>query len=244
MAQRSSTNIAIGSPLTLWWTRFSDLEFNPSTRHLSEDELFRYECLRGEAQHYFSQSRLLMKSVIASYLNIPFSEIEFVLNRYGKPSLKHNPHLIEFNISHSKDYWAMIISEHHAVGIDLEFVDERLDYRAIMHTFFTETEIELGISNSAIVGKTQDQARADFFRIWVAKEAFTKAQGLGLSAFNQALPLVEYLAHGYATSDLKGVPYIIQSIDLLPELKLAVCVFHTKQIQIQLRAVNQQIPIL
>lgn len=81
---------------------------------------------------------LLVRAVICqnTYINNP--EIDFIVDRYGKPSLKNCPEFT-FNISHSGHWVVMIWSiQQFVLGIDVEEI-KPMDL-GIAERFFHKTE--------------------------------------------------------------------------------------------------------
>ena len=103
--------------------------------------------------------------------------MKFEKNPYGKIFIKEFPE-INFNISHSGDYAVCALSEAD-VGIDIEKI--RPISIDIAERFFTEKEYKF------IMNKPQAQRLSCFYRLWVLKESYMKARGLG---FN--LPLKDF----------------------------------------------------
>ncbi len=96
---------------------------------------------------------------------------EWEYNEYGKPSFIHQPsHAIHFSISHCKQGIAVVIDDQ-PVGIDIE---------AIRHA--DEELIERVMNEQE---RQQIRSNRDFTRLWTGKEAVVKAQGVGISSFEQ-----------------------------------------------------------
>jgi len=91
---------------------------------------------------------------------------EFVLNEYGKPSLKDFP--VHFNISHCCKGVCCALSEQ-PVGIDIQNTVTCSD---VMHHVMCEEEIAL-IKRSV----NRDEV---FTRLWTLKESYLKMLGIGL----------------------------------------------------------------
>ena len=87
---------------------------------------------------------------------------------YGKPCFEACP---EFSISHAGSYAAVAVSDN-PVGVDIE--EARCTMRIVRH-FFSEAEV------SAAEALDEEAQRLYLQRIWVAKEAFVKAIGTGLT---------------------------------------------------------------
>ncbi|MCW9719052.1 4'-phosphopantetheinyl transferase family protein [Avibacterium sp. 21-599] len=86
---------------------------------------------------------------------------------------------IDFNISHSGDWVAVMLSvnekasqKQSAVGIDIEFPQKARDYTALLGYFASEQEQQW-------FAKQPDKKNA-FYRIWCLREALLKSQGVGI----------------------------------------------------------------
>lgn len=111
---------------------------------------------------------LLIKALEDFGLNYDKEEIEVDSN--GKPYLKSNRAF--FNISHSKDRVFIVVSTL-PIGCDIQFIKEfNIE---IARRFFTLNEYK-EIVNQFSVEKTKEY----FYKVWCAKESFTKCIGLGL----------------------------------------------------------------
>ncbi len=96
--------------------------------------------------------------------------LEIIRDSNNKPFLKHNPHRIYFNISHSGSFAVCAVSKNY-IGVDVEKLREiQWD---VAHYCFNQDEINY-LKNSC------DQGH-DFTRLWTRKESFLKMTGEGLS---------------------------------------------------------------
>jgi phosphopantetheinyl transferase (holo-ACP synthase) len=62
-----------------------------------------------------------------------------------------------------------------AVGVDCEYASQDIDIELLMPLVFSNREID------AARHRSSEDKRDTFYRVWVAKEAYLKATGLGLS---------------------------------------------------------------
>ena len=92
---------------------------------------------------------------------------EWEYNEYGKPNIKGGLH---FSISHCKAGIAVAVDDQ-PIGIDIE---------AIRHA--DEELIERVMNEQE---RKQIKTDRDFTRLWTGKEAVVKAQGVGISSFEQ-----------------------------------------------------------
>lgn len=139
---------------------------------LAQDEIKRLETFATqELQKNFLLTHIVLRLILAKYVTQPPSKLAFTYNTYGKPSLAHSAW--QFNISHSKDYLVIAVTEHDAIGVDIEYCHRVTDFLEIANRFFTPKEIA-AIQNAA-------DPLLLFFHIWTQKEAFLKAIGKGIS---------------------------------------------------------------
>ncbi|MBE6597649.1 MAG: 4'-phosphopantetheinyl transferase superfamily protein [Ruminococcaceae bacterium] len=96
--------------------------------------------------------------------------LEITTSENGKP-LFIRSELPSFNISHSGLLASVAVSDQ-PVGVDIEEVKERKGAQKIAERFFSEGEL-----NSL----TENSSQARFYRIWTAKEALCKCEGLSLA---------------------------------------------------------------
>lgn len=93
---------------------------------------------------------------------------------------------IDFNISHSGDWVAVILDAHHdqqsAVGIDVEFPKSR-QFLALMKHFSPEDEVQWFMQ--------QGNAENAFYRCWCLREAVLKSQGVGIVKLSEVRHLPE-----------------------------------------------------
>jgi 4'-phosphopantetheinyl transferase len=132
----------------------------------------------------FIAARANLRKILSYYLLMRPESICFTENQYGKPMLDSTQHPsgIFFNLSHAHKIALYAISPVENIGIDIEFMDRKVDFDGIATRFFSKKESQHIQSITAIEKKTRD-----FFKIWTAKEAFIKAVGRGLS-----FPLKEF----------------------------------------------------
>jgi 4'-phosphopantetheinyl transferase len=95
----------------------------------------------------------------------------------GKPALCGAPLDIRFNLSHSGDWVLLGVSLASELGVDIQ-LHRPLRYtnvEKLSRRFFAHAEWE------ALMSLPDAERLSGFYRLWVLKEAFVKAQGYGLS---------------------------------------------------------------
>ncbi|MCC5614401.1 4'-phosphopantetheinyl transferase superfamily protein [Nostoc sp. CHAB 5836] len=149
---------------------------------LSSDETARAE------RFYFQQHRQrfiagrgILRIILARYLGIKPSQVEFNYQQRGKPVLADTfaDSGLAFNLSHSQDLGLCAVNCTRQIGVDLEYIRPMSDLEAIAKRFFLPREYEMLRSLSP------NQQQEVFFRYWTCKEAYLKATGEGLSQLEQ-----------------------------------------------------------
>jgi 4'-phosphopantetheinyl transferase len=113
----------------------------------------------------------LLRMILSKKLNKSPHDISYINGRNGKPGIKDNS--LFFNISHTRDSFAIAISEHSYIGVDLEDLSKSLDFESIIKRVFSGKEGEFILKSS---GKSRNR----FFLLWTRKEALLKAIGTGI----------------------------------------------------------------
>jgi len=118
-------------------------------------------------------SHAAMRKILADHLNISDAELNVVTDRNGKPYIPNNP--VYFNLSHSEEMAILALSENCSVGIDVEYVDQKVNAMSIANRFFHPLEA------AQLEGLPGKDLVNNFFRCWTAKEAYLKAMGVGIT---------------------------------------------------------------
>ncbi len=139
-------------------------------RYYKTDDKIR--CLLGEA---------IIKYALKKDYNMN-SNISWIFNTYGKPLLAENDK-INFNISHSED-WVVAAVGSNNLGIDIEKIQPQTSY---MYKYVFSLK-------EKIIAANMDTLQADeyFIQQWTAKEAYTKALGIGL---NKSFSFIEIISN-------------------------------------------------
>jgi 4'-phosphopantetheinyl transferase len=160
---------------------------------LSSDEIARAGRFHFEKDRiYFTRCRSALRSLLASYLAIPATEIRFQYRSGGKPQLVEvqNPRAMQFNVSHSANVALIAVGNEHRIGVDVEKIRADVDTASLAERFFSARE-------RAGLQALPDHLRVPgFFACWTRKEAFLKATGAGLS-----FPLADFSVTTHPDSD-------------------------------------------
>lgn len=190
---------------------------------LTGDELARLERFVFEKDQWcLLASRKLTRDM---FLRIhPFtrwSDWTWKPDEMGKPHLIHPERRAQwsFNLAHTRDAVATIISSGEAVGVDLENWTRPVQYLELAKRFFSKEEYD------ALQAYTDhpEELQRRFFACWTLKEAFVKALGLGLrfplDAFWMELPdnLPSTSCNQYCAIPLNWNPCLEKKYEYLTE---------------------------
>jgi 4'-phosphopantetheinyl transferase len=131
-----------------------------------------------EDERRFCASRLLLRQLVAEHLGMKPGDIRFTAPPGGRPVVIVPPGTRELfsSLSRSGDFCAAALSDEGEVGVDIERVREGVDFQAAGKAWLSEGE------NLAIRSMEGEPACGEaFFRLWCAREAVSKALGLGLA---------------------------------------------------------------
>lgn len=144
---------------------------------LSADELDRADRFHSaEKRRAFVLTRGLMRVVLGAYCEAHPARLCFARGEHGKPMLVEPAVDLRFNLSHSNGRALLAVTCGRDVGVDLQWENARTHVLDIASSYFVGSEIE------AVRDASEDQRRETFFRLWSAKEAVLKGQGVGLFA--------------------------------------------------------------
>jgi|GEM_PF-1891891 len=179
----------------------SDLQ--PGEIHLYFVDLRNYRCEypvtilspdeRERARRYHStnaslqyiHARCLLREVLSLYLDNSPSDIIFEYSTKGKPHIRgESLDGVQFNISHSGDAVAIVVSRGRRVGIDVEKIRDDIPDLELAKRFFSYAE-------AAAISRVHGLKRAEFFlKIWTRKEALLKATGEGIGGLDNSIDLI------------------------------------------------------
>ncbi len=122
-------------------------------------------------------SHYALRQVLAGHLGLDGFGHEFEVGPRGKPSLPRAFAAggLEFSLSHTHGLALIAVSRVGAVGVDVERVVDTVDVHGLAASVFAEPECR------RLAGLDAAAARRGFFRLWVRKEAYVKARGIGLA---------------------------------------------------------------
>ena len=149
---------------------------------IARSQRFRFPMHR----RLFLASRLLLRTTLSRYAEIPPEAWRFVTNDHGKPRVAREvmPSAPAFNLAHTAGIAVVAVTGGRDVGVDVENRDRRVQARQLIDRFFAPEE-------AAELGKLSPTDLCErFFLTWTLKEAYIKALGRGL-----AQPLDSFAFH-------------------------------------------------
>ncbi len=164
--------------LAVWQTQ---LDLEPAAvmqcaEILSRDELARAERFRfAEDRRRFVVARAGLRHLLSLELDISPAAITFRYAQSGKPLLDGGAGPVYFNISHSGDRALFAISRCCQPGVDIEFLQRRIQCEKLARRFFTPDEF------AALMEIPVPRRQSAFLAGWTRKEAVIKAVGDGLA---------------------------------------------------------------
>lgn len=156
--------LAEAGTVDIWFgERLEDTALETSIPALNAAERARAArfTVSGPRTEYLS-AHILLRRVLARYLDCAPAEVDIVEGENGKPLLKDGS--LWFNLSHSHGLAAVAVTRHGPVGIDIEQIRDVPEQDGIAARYFPPGE------------------PGSFFERWTRLEALVKACGCGLGA--------------------------------------------------------------
>lgn len=157
------------------------LALTPSTPHqedtalLDADELDTNHRLASPAlRARHARAHALLRSALSQVAGGRPGDWCFKRDAKGRPYLDAAGPGLDFNLSHSGRLVACAIVRDARVGIDVESIRPGLDFKPLLNHVASPLEREW------LEELSEPEARRDFYRMWVLKEAYAKAVGAGL----------------------------------------------------------------
>lgn len=168
-------------------------------------------------QEKFALTRGNVRFLLGEYLQCAPQAIQFSYQEWGKPFLPN--HAIQFNLAHSGDYCAAVLTAKDLIGVDIEKCeDTQRPHLEIAKRFFTSAEFE--------AVRTATDPELLFFHIWTQKEAFLKAIGQGIAAglhqFEVATDLTRSEVKNIGFDEYRMRQFDSRSFDFLKGYRLTV----------------------
>jgi 4'-phosphopantetheinyl transferase len=122
----------------------------------------------------FIKARAALRKVLSCYIGKACAFHDFNYGPSGKPSLSYKAG-INFNLSYSQNIAMIAVSMSRDVGIDIQAVQQVIDPESVSELIYSPSEIAHLLSLKSV------ERKMAFSEIWVRKEAYVKALGVGLA---------------------------------------------------------------
>ena len=123
-------------------------------------------------------TRVLIRTTLSRYADLPPEAWEFEENHYGKPHLASPPEDaagLSFNLTNTQGLVALVIARNIPVGVDAEYLNRPVKVLSLADRFFSPDEV------IELRGHAPARQERRFLRYWTLKESYIKARGKGLS---------------------------------------------------------------
>jgi 4'-phosphopantetheinyl transferase len=144
---------------------------------VSQDERVRHQRFRvDQRRRDFLVGKVLVRTVLARYLRVSPRELEFARNPYGRPELVRTKDIppLRFSLSYTKGLVVCAVAHMRDIGVDAENLGRDLIGRELA-SVLSENEQEV------LRDLDEDAWKERFLSLWVLKESYAKATGMGLS---------------------------------------------------------------
>jgi 4'-phosphopantetheinyl transferase len=139
---------------------------------LSSSEITRFSQLSfPERKNQFLTSRYYCKNLLASFLKIQPTALDFSVHGEGKLKLpdRFASSGLDFNYSHTRGLFFLGVSNSHDIGVDVETEQQGRNELQVAERIFSPTE-------QSWIGSSLDR----FYKLWSLKEAVVKTVGGGV----------------------------------------------------------------
>lgn len=202
----------------VWRVRLSpDQEFVDC---LSADERVRADrFVFDDDRRRFARTRSVLRCLLGRQLGREPARLVFAPGPHGKPALADQPpEGVRFSVSHSGDLALIALAAGSDVGIDVERIERRVEFRALARENFSPEEA------LAVEALPEEEGRIVFFRLWTIKEAYLKATGAGITG-GLANPRVRLGADAVALDGSPGARgWTVREMQPAPGYAAAACV--------------------
>lgn len=147
-------------------------------------QLSRYRTPNTRAQYILSR-RLLRDTLVELTGNPYYFRLPIVKSPDGKPEFTDAS--VAFNLAHTENAIAIIISPQGACGVDVQSTDKALSYDRLAAKLLSPKELKI------YECLTWESKKSLFLRLFTLKEAYSKCHGKGLSMSFAAIDFSDFL---------------------------------------------------
>lgn len=169
---------------------------------------------RGQASRFVHQAdayrsvlgEVLTRVALSKLTGLRPGDLSFTRNKYGKPSLSLSNYAdVQFNVSHSGDWIALISGGDADLGVDVEKISP-IDMK-IAERFFSITE------SGFLAAEPAEMQLETFYRLWTLKESYIKAVGMGLSMPLDSFSMIRNADGNWHSPEAAPYPFLSLRLD-------------------------------
>lgn len=153
----------------IWLCRSSGFTVSTPPEWLTEPEAGRLARLSGAPGRDFMASRWLIRRALASVSGLEASACRPV---DGRPDASDQPPGWRLSLSHSGDMAGCAVSRDGPIGLDIEPLSRRPQWRKVVSRWFAPEE------QAWLLARNSSET---FLQVWTLKEAWLKATGRGIA---------------------------------------------------------------
>jgi 4'-phosphopantetheinyl transferase len=159
----------------IWWSRIERHSGRYLETGLTQEERQEASGFVSPTAHlHYAAGRCLRRLALSSITGTPASLLAFHADAAGRPFLAHPPSDFDFNIAHSGELVACVVSGFGRVGVDVEQTGRSVEIERLSSRHFSHDE------HRSLMRRSHDNRREHFLILWTLKEAYLKALGVGL----------------------------------------------------------------
>ncbi len=207
---------------------------------LSDIQRERYHRRHIAGQSSYLAGRYYLLQLLAAYTKQDPAAVKLSYTRLNKPYLSFHEGGITFNFTDTDSAEGPIalfaFCRDREVGVDIEAISRKSNFRAIVKKRFTESE------QAFVTDSSGDVIPERFLAIWTRKEASGKATGQGINFKMNSRELLSFDKAGLACSnhnyfDEQGLPWRLSQLNL--KSQHIGCVVHASHEPLRLRAFDE-----
>lgn len=122
----------------------------------------------------FIVSHAAVRVLLSRWTGLAPHALQFERGDFGKPRLVSDDRSLHFNLSHSSDLALIGISDGGEIGVDVEKISAERGLEDLVSSHFSSGE------RMVLDGLEGGEWVDCFYRVWTLKEAYLKAEGVGL----------------------------------------------------------------
>jgi len=144
-----------------------------------EEHERRSKYLRTKDQRDYLIRTAILRELLGIILNEDATSLKFLRNHNGKPFLASSAK-IQFNVTHSSSLTLIAFHQNQMVGIDVERINEDLNWGPIVDRWFPTTV------RSQLYTLPLEYQTKKFFELWCRFEAVLKCNGVGIGGLQES----------------------------------------------------------